>query len=62
MGMGDSESVQSQLSEQLPVIQQINKEFRDPVSTQQNDSWNNECEKGSIISRAHNVPNITYSW
>ncbi|XP_003385895.1 PREDICTED: ATPase asna1-like [Amphimedon queenslandica] len=29
MGMGDSESVQSRLSEQLPVIQQINKEFRD---------------------------------
>ena len=31
MGVGDSDTVESKLMGQLPVIKQINEEFRDPV-------------------------------
>lgn len=33
VGVGDEGSIGSQMAESLPVIKQINEEFRDPVSS-----------------------------
>ena len=33
MGLGGDDALRSQMMESMPLVEQINKEFRDPVST-----------------------------